>query len=136
MTLIRYCEDLKGDNPEFRVTQLSKKAICEKTSNIGRLQSYVISSKRQNVFNPVKINVFFIKLQLCFITKNRCVPKSTSMYLYKILFKYNTYINLHFIETFNTDYVRHFNYVRQIDRHNLNFDVGGIVIQLVGKYRF
>jgi hypothetical protein len=46
------------------------------------------------------------KLQLCFITKNRCVPKSTSMY------------------------------VRQTDRHNLNFDVGGIVIQLVGKYRF
>jgi hypothetical protein len=59
--------------------------------------------------------------------------------LYKILFKYKyvcTYIRLHFIETFNTDYVRHFNYVRQTDRHNLNFDVGGIVIQLVGKDRF
>jgi hypothetical protein len=82
MALIRYCEELKGDNPEFRVTQLSKKAICEKASNIGRLQSYVMTvmaSKRQNVFNPEKINVFFIKL--CFITKNRCVPKSTSMYL-------------------------------------------------------
>jgi hypothetical protein len=81
MALIRYCEDLKGDNPEFRVTQLSKKAFCEKASNIGRLQSYVMASKRQNVFNPEKINVIFIKLQLCFITKNRCVPKSTSMYL-------------------------------------------------------
>jgi hypothetical protein len=29
MALIRYCEELKGDNPE-----LSKKAICEKASNI------------------------------------------------------------------------------------------------------
>jgi hypothetical protein len=47
-----------------------------------------------------------------------------------------TYINLHFIEIFNTDYVRHFNYVRQTDRHNLNFDVGGIVIQWVRKYKF
>jgi hypothetical protein len=45
---------------------------------------------------------------------------------------------LHLIETLNTDYVRHFNfnYVRQTDRHNLNFDVGEIVFQLVGKYRF
>jgi hypothetical protein len=61
------------------------------------------------------------KLQLCFITKNRCVPKSTSRkyMLYKILFKNKyicNYINLHFIETFNTDYVRHFHYVRQSDR--------------------
>jgi hypothetical protein len=30
MALIRYCEELKGDNPE-----LSKKAICEKASNIS-----------------------------------------------------------------------------------------------------
>jgi hypothetical protein len=29
MALIRYCEELKGDNRE-----LSKKAICEKASNI------------------------------------------------------------------------------------------------------
>jgi hypothetical protein len=43
---------------------------------------------------------------------------------------------LHFIETLNTDYIRHFNYGRQTDRHNLNFDVGEIVFQLVGKYRF
>jgi hypothetical protein len=49
--------------------------------------------------------------------------------LYKILFKYKYVpnINLHFIETFNTDYVRHFNYVRQTDRHNLNFEVGELL---------
>jgi hypothetical protein len=77
MALIWYCEELKGDNPE-----LSKKAMCEKASNIfnvfryrikylfsklsfisvntflkyldtyvGRLQSFVMALKRQNVFN-------------------------------------------------------------------------------------
>jgi hypothetical protein len=80
------------------------------------------------------------KLQLCFTTKNRCVPKSTSMYLKESTcstkYSLNTSMYLHFIETLNTDYVRHFNYVRQTDRHNLNFDVGEIVFQLVGKYRF
>jgi hypothetical protein len=36
MALIRYCEELKGDNPE-----LSKKAICEKASNIFNV-SFII----------------------------------------------------------------------------------------------
>jgi hypothetical protein len=81
--------------------------------------------------------VFHYKKSLCSKVHFN-VPKRKYM-LYKILFKYKyicTYINLRFIETFNTDYVRRFNYVRQTARHNLNFDVGGIVIELVGKYRF
>jgi hypothetical protein len=35
--LIRYCEKLKGDNPE-----LSKKAICEKASNIFNVSYYSV----------------------------------------------------------------------------------------------
>jgi hypothetical protein len=74
------------------------------------------------------------KLQLCFITKKwLCskvrfnVPKRKYTCSTKYSLNTCTYINLHFIETFNTDYVRHFNYVRQTDRHNLNFDVGELL---------
>jgi hypothetical protein len=72
--------------------------------------------------------VFHYKKSLCSKVHVN-VPKRKYM-LYKILFKYKYVpnINLHFIETFNTDYVRHFNYVRQTDRHNLNFEVGDAVI--------
>jgi hypothetical protein len=71
-------------------------------------------------------------------TKNRCVPKSTSMYLNESTCSTKYSLNTIHKPTFhwNTDYVRHFNYVRQTGRHNLNFDVGGIVVQLVGKCRF
>jgi hypothetical protein len=45
------------------------------------------------------------------------------------------YINLHFTGTLTT-----FDISITLDslsgRHNLNFDVWGIVVQLVGKYRF
>jgi hypothetical protein len=43
MALIWYCEELKGDNPE-----LSKKAMCEKASNIFNvgivLNTYFLNS--------------------------------------------------------------------------------------------
>jgi hypothetical protein len=67
-----------------------------------------------------KLQLFHYKKWLCSKVHFN-VPKRKDM-LYKIL-----YINLHFTETFNTDYVRHFNYVRQTDRHNLNFDVGELL---------